>query len=281
MALGSRWALVLLCCGLAGCSPTAESPTDEQRNAHYQAGRERLSALDYKGAIECFERALEDNPRSSLAHYELGVLFDQHENDYPAALYHYNKALKLRRAGYPADNIRQRIPACLQELIKADSLAVINPTVLRETEHLRVENEVLRKQVESLQAYIGNRALGNGAAPPGLRSGLPGLHASPTNAAAAAGPRLGPLPALGSASIAAAPSGSAADRDRDRDRARAVLAVAPGAKSRTHAVKAGETPAAIARQYQIRLPALLAANPGVEPKRLRVGQVLNVPLPTP
>jgi hypothetical protein len=260
---------------LAGCSPTAETPTDEQRNAHYQAGRERLSALDYKGAIECFERALEDNPRSSLAHYELGVLFDQHENDYPAALYHYNKALKIRRSGYPADNIRQRIPACLQELIKADSLAVLNPTVLRETEHLRVENEVLRKQVETLQAYIANRPMGNGAAPPGVRSAVPGLHASPTNAAAAASPRFSPASASATASIATAASGSAAERER------AALATAPGARTRTHAVKAGETPAAIARQYQIRLPALLAANPGVEPKRLRVGQVLNVPLPAP
>jgi len=49
------------------------------------------------------------------------------------------------------------------------------------------------------------------------------------------------------------------------------------ASSRTHVVKPGETMAAVARRYQIRLPALQSANPGVDPKRLRAGQVLNLP----
>src|SRR5262249_22520644 len=61
--------------GLSGCSPTVETQVDEQRSPHFQAGKEKLSALDYQGAIEEFELALEDNPRSALAHYELGVLF--------------------------------------------------------------------------------------------------------------------------------------------------------------------------------------------------------------
>ena len=67
--------MLMLCLALAGCTPTAESQMDEQRNPHYLAGKEKLGALDYKGAIESFERAVEDNPRSALAHFELGVLF--------------------------------------------------------------------------------------------------------------------------------------------------------------------------------------------------------------
>jgi LysM repeat protein len=47
--------------------------------------------------------------------------------------------------------------------------------------------------------------------------------------------------------------------------------------TRTHTVKAGETPFAISRQYRIKLDALLSANPGLDPKRLRAGQVLNLP----
>jgi tetratricopeptide (TPR) repeat protein len=127
-----RCGLLLLLFGLAGsgCRPQPETSLDEQKNSHYQTGKERLNALDYKGAVVAFERALEDNPRSALAHWELGVLFDQHQNDYAAALYHYKKALQLRPSGYPAEIIRQRIPACRQELIKEDSLAVINPSVL-------------------------------------------------------------------------------------------------------------------------------------------------------
>jgi len=217
-----------------------------------------LSALDYKGAIDCFERAVEENPRSALAHFELGVLYDQHENDYAAALYHYNKALKLRQSGYPSDNIRQRIPACKQELIKADSLAVINPTVLRETERLREENQMLRKQIDSLQAYLSGRPQVVNAAPaPTNYSGL----RSTTATAPASGDR--PRASLASASSTSPASASSP----------------AGGRGRTHAIAAGETLAAVARRYQVKISALLAANPGLDPKHLRVGQTVTVPTP--
>ena len=48
---------------------------------------------------------------------------------------------------------------------------------------------------------------------------------------------------------------------------------------RTHAVAANETEAAIARKFGIKLGALQAANPGVNPAKLRVGQILNIPSP--
>ena len=53
----------------------------------------------------------------------------------------------------------------------------------------------------------------------------------------------------------------------------------PAAQPRTHAVAAGETPAAVARKYGVNLNALMAANPGLNPKKLRVGQVINLPPP--
>jgi len=49
------------------------------------------------------------------------------------------------------------------------------------------------------------------------------------------------------------------------------------AKPRTHTVAAGETLAAIARKSGVSLIALQAANPGITPKKLHVGQVLNLP----
>jgi LysM repeat protein len=44
-------------------------------------------------------------------------------------------------------------------------------------------------------------------------------------------------------------------------------------------VARGETMAAIARKLGLNLPALEAANPGVNPKKLKAGQVLNLPAP--
>ena len=53
----------------------------------------------------------------------------------------------------------------------------------------------------------------------------------------------------------------------------------PAAGPRTHVVKSGEFPAAIARRYGVTVPQLLAANPGVNPRQLRVGQTLKLPEP--
>jgi LysM repeat protein len=53
----------------------------------------------------------------------------------------------------------------------------------------------------------------------------------------------------------------------------------PVVKSLTHIVAAGETLAAIARKSRVNLNALLAANPGLNPRKLRVGQVINLPPP--
>lgn len=247
---------LMLCLGFSGCTPTAETQLDEQRNPHYLAGKEKLGALDYKGAIESFERAVEDNPRSALAHFELGVLFEQRESDYAAALYHYNKALKLRPNGYPSENIRQRIPACKQELVKADSLAIINPNVLRETEALRAQNATLRSQIEMLQAQLANRPATPISGPPVTATRevtTPQVYsASPTPAVEQGGsPRV----------TYTRPPAAATSR------------------SRTHTVRAGDTVTSIARQYSMKPNTLLAANPGLDARRMRIGQTLTVPAP--
>ena len=249
--------MLTLCLWMSGCSPTAETQRDEQRNPHYLAGKEKLGALDYKGAIESFERAVEDNPRSAFAHFELGVLYEQHESDYATALYHYNRALKLRPSGHPAEIIRQRVPGCKQELVKADSLAIINPAALRETENLRAQNAQLRAQIEQLQAQLLTRpATPVSPNPPAAREvGTPAGSSSPVQPAeTSAGSR---SPATGAENRAGTPASSS--------------------RRRTHVVKSGETITSIARQYSVKPGSLQAANPGLDPRRMRIGQTLNVP----
>lgn len=257
--------MLALCVAMSGCSPTAETRLEEQQNSHYQAGKDKLSALDYQGAIESFERAVEDNPRSALAHFELGVLFEQHANDCAAALYHYNKALKLRPHDYPAENIRQRIPGCKQELLKADSLAIINPSALRETERLREENLALRKQIRLLQAHLAARPPATGPAGQAAK-----MRETSFSSPASWTPAITNVAFRGDTRSASPGATTGAS-----DRARAAATVA--SRTRTHTVKAGETPFAISRQYRIKLGLLLSANPGLDPKRIRIGQVLNIP----
>lgn len=52
---------------------------------------------------------------------------------------------------------------------------------------------------------------------------------------------------------------------------------APAATARTHRVEWGETLYGIAREYRVAPRDLLAANPEVDPERLRSGQVLRIP----
>lgn len=250
--------MLMLCLWMSGCTPTAETQLDEQRNPHYLAGKEKLGALDYKGAIESFERAVEDNPRSAFAHFELGILYEQRESDYATALYHYNRALKLRPTGHPAEIIRQRVPGCKQELVKADSLAIINPSALRETENLRAQNAVLRSQVEQLQAQLANRPVapitGNTTPAGRVVPSTSGSSAAPSGSEASVGNRTTPPSA---ATGSASPTG--------------------GARGRTHVVRAGETVTSIAKRYSVKPGSLLAANPGLDARRMKIGQTLNVP----
>lgn len=274
----SAGALMLaFCLALAGCNPNSERQSAEQDNSYFKSGREKREALDYKGAIEAFERALEDNPRSVLAHFELGVLYEQHEADYAAALYHYNRVLKLRPSGYPSDNVRQRIPACKQEMVKADSLAVMNPAVLKETERLREENQKLLRDLAMLQAKVSGRP------PPVFSTNSPVPLPVPIRsqpAVSAPTPSVNPLPRAVTGTPTTGASQNSPARSGPGSPAR-VTSLPPrpdsGGRSRTHVVKGGETMASIARRYGVSQNRLLSANPGLDPRRLKVGQIVSVP----
>ncbi len=74
--------------------------------------------MDYAGAIESFEKALEVNPRSGAAHFELGWLFKDKDPNPAAAIYHYEQYLKLRPKADNAETIRQHIFGLKQDSVK-------------------------------------------------------------------------------------------------------------------------------------------------------------------
>jgi tetratricopeptide (TPR) repeat protein len=256
--------LVLFC---FGCSPKATAPVDEERNPYFVEGIERVNGRDYKGAITAFEKALEQNPRSVRAHFELGVLYEQHsdnrEDDYVAALYHYNQVVRLRPHIHPADNARQRIASCKQELVRSQSIAPVYQQTIRELDRLKEENGQLRRQVETLQAQAASRFVAPASL--GAASHTTATVASPVPAAASAQPSDTPVLAV---------TNTASPRARER-----ATATAPSRNVRAHTVRARETPYSIARSYGIKVDALLAANPGLDAHRMRTGQTINIPQP--
>ena len=236
--------MVMTLIGGEGCSPKAKMGTAEDKNPYLLAGRDWMASGNAAKARHNFEQALAINPRSPLAHYELGLLNERFERDYVSAIYHYRQAMRLRPDGYPADNAKYRIESCRQELVKAELIAPVAQNMVRELDRLKRENAQLKAQLETASVRpIANRS---GQTAAGTSSG----SASPSEGAHA-----------GSRVSHAISSGS------------------NGSSTQFHSVQKGETVYRIAKQYRISQQRLLQANPGLNPRHLVVGQKLRIPPP--
>lgn len=254
---GARWVWALaLCAALAGCYQPGAGTSDEEREPHFQAGRARVNALDYKGAIASFERALEANPRSAAAHFELGWLYADKVPDPAAAIFHYERYLALRPNAENADTVRQHILRLKQELAKAVLPLPASPGVQRELEQLAEENRRLREELARWREWYANQS--------------PRSAAAPTPSAPALPPVAAPAPTAVAATSATSPRTEPAARS-------GATSSEPGSATRTHKVQSGETPSSIARKYGVSVEALLAANPGLNPRRMQIGQTLTIP----
>ncbi len=222
--------LALVVC-LSGCIP-GDSRVDEEQDPHFQRGINLVNSQDFAGAVEEFETALETNPRSAAAHFQLGCLYDTKVNDSAAAIYHYQKFLLLEPQSERAPLVQQRIRLCKQELANTEFPLPNSQNLQRELDRLTVENASLRQQLAALQRQADVRAE---SAPTSAHPGIL-LTSAPTAAS---------LPA--------------------------------SSHPRLHVVKARETVSSIAAQYRLRPGAVLAANPHLDPRRLRIGQSLNLP----
>ncbi|MGC8829712.1 MAG: LysM peptidoglycan-binding domain-containing protein [Verrucomicrobiia bacterium] len=242
---------------LSGCYPSEYDQLNEQRDPHFLAGKAYLNTFNYRAAAEEFEKALESNPRSASAHFELGLLYEQKlaiENAPAIAIYHFDKFLQLRPNSEYAPIVRQKILACKREIAKPFAVDPGAQSYLREYERLKAENAQLKSQIELWQVYYSN------------------------------------LMARAQSVIVSQPQTVQPSAQKEPSATANVVAKIPPAPIITqppqktyesttkYTVKAGDTMAAIAKRYGISLNSLTAANPGVDPRRLKVGQTLNIPV---
>ena len=237
---------------LSGCLPPG--PKDEEKEQFFLAGKSRVNTMDFKGAIESFEKAVEVNPKSAPAHIELGWLYDQKESDPAAAIYHYERYLKLSPNSGKEEMVKTRILSCKQQLAQSVSLGPVTEKQQRELEQLVEENKRLREDLDKWRASATRQQ--NATSP--ASAGSPALRAVQPSVAGQQ-----------------AASGAATSNSANPVRPPTV----PATTLRTHIVKAGETPTIIARQYGVKVEALMAANPKLDPRRLRVGRAVTIPAP--
>lgn len=253
--------LPLLLCA-AGCIPTRDKAQEEQRDPNFLRGQELRQRLDYTGAAAAFERALEVSPRSSFAHFELGLLYEQPLNDPATAIYHFERFLRLRPTSDRAEIVRQRVNNCKMELAKVFLIAPNAPSAQREMDKLKTEierlglvNNQLRRQVETFAAQATARGLATTSAPVTLLAAQ--------------------SPPATKSTISTSPSVRPGVTPPDGPKISKVAAPT----TRTHTVKQGDIPTTIAKQHGVKLEALLAVNPDLDPKRMKIGQLVKLPAP--
>lgn len=244
----SRCLILILLLSVTGCDSGPDSALDEQKDANYLSGCSRRASQDYKGAVVEFSKALRTNPDSASAHFELGLLNENQLTNYAAAIYHFEEHLRLRPNSSYADQAKGQIRVCKTELVKNEFLAPVNQGMQHDLERLTAENLLLKRQIEGLQLQLS------------ARTTIPAGNSASSYVA--------PAPV----SLAAVPTHTTNAETRTPRNV--------SNQPKTHVVKAGETVASVATKYNIKLNVFLAANPKVDPRRLKVGQTLSIPSAT-
>jgi LysM repeat protein len=252
-----RCVLVVLLCVLAnGCVPPSQGETDDEKEPHFIEGKHALNMSDYSGAIAEFEKAVEANPRNAAAHFELGILFEKPdvEPDPAAAIYHYQQFLKLRPDAPTAKSVKDRIMNCKQDLAKAVLPLPSSPSVQHDLEQLILKNKELQAEVDQWRAWYKvqqtNRSPQQAAQTPQVQPTQTVQRVEPIVQTVRTNPA--PVTPRGGPSTVSHP--------------RTIYIAQPR-----------DTFASISRKFNVKLDALLAVNPGVDARKLRAGQTVNIP----
>jgi LysM repeat protein len=251
------------CLLLSACFQVPENTLEEEREPNFLDGRSRVTAHDYTGAMDSFEKALQANPRSAAAHFELGVITEDPGHDYAAAIYHYQRFLALRPDARMAGVVRQRINGCKIELAKGVPFGAISREMQLDVEKLNAANAALRQQVESLKEQLAQHPL---IVTQFVTNVFAAYHSSTTSAPAHVEPIL----------PRANPAQSQQPRPHQMDQSRPPAAAATP-RVVTYAVRPNDTISSIARRFGVTAQSILNTNRGVDARRLRVGQVLTIP----
>lgn len=267
-ALFFRCALVLLLCAFAnGCVPQSPGQLEEEKEPHFIEGKRALTTMDYKGAIDEFEKATEANPRNASAHFELGMLYERQdlEPDPAAAIYHYQQYLKLRPNSDKGAAVQDRIMNCKQDLAKAVLPLPSSPSVQHDLEQLILTNKQLRVEVEQWRAwYAAQQTNRQAQAVTQVAQSVPAntqnVQIVETHV---------PQTVRSNTATIGQTGNSRSPQYR--------TPYSPNNVRTTYVVQPRDTLASISRKFNVKLSSLAAANPGLDAKKIHPGQIVNIP----
>lgn len=264
--------LLLLAVASGGCDWLNRPAGDPHREGNYQDGLRWADQGRWENARESYYRALESNPQNLFAHLALGDLYRTRlTNQGPAqvmAMYHYQRYLEIGRSQsngeFRDQSATDGIRNAEVELARRYAERMFRDQQQFELENLRRTNSMLLQKIDVLNHHIGilSRqvvAQTNPLIQPPQERFL-SIASNPPAPTSRTVPQPSPTGFAPSARTPVSPS-------------------TPTPQARTHRVVASESFSSIARQYRVTIPALQAANPGVDSRRLSKGQVLAIPAP--
>jgi LysM repeat protein len=246
--------VMVLGLGCAGCWKNGTSEMDEEKDPNLLKGRSLFAMNDYIGASAAWEKSLQANPRNAEAHFELLVVNAQKLNDYATAIYYGNRFLKLKPKDRRLQTVSTIMTSCKQELAKDCFPGPVTPDMINRFEKLDKTN----KLQQALIAQLSEKLFIATSRPPAT------LLSAVSNAAPVQPGRVINAPSSPAAAvtptIAAKPEPSKSKQYK------------------TYTVKARDTVGRISKEYNVSVTALTEANPGLNPKKIRAGQTLNIPV---
>jgi LysM repeat protein len=286
----ASWRVILLfvfCCLISGCLPVSDTPADDEKDPNFIEGRNHYNMMDWKGAVEAYERAVQANPRNAAAHFELGVLYQERMKDPISAAFHFQKHLELRPNSPYREAIRPKLEACKMEIAKTVTFVVVNQEVHKDLARLTNELGFAKQQIEALRGQIAAKPtvvtqwmkftvtnyftnyMQVASTQPFTQQPRTANTLTRTNAQQNT-TSIPPANNNATRHTTPPPTGPVTRAD-----IRPSVSSTP--KARSYTVRAGETMAEIARKVGVSLPKLQAANPTVQPRSMRPGQTLNIP----
>jgi LysM repeat protein len=283
-----------LALALGGCNPAATQETqyDDARNPHYKQAQQDLEGNNPNAAVADYEAALGDDSKLAGAHYELAIIYGDKLNDPVGSIYHFQRYLELA----PNSDKAAQVKDLIQKESQAFAASLPNSPAQSADDYAKLqdENAALKKQVDDathtiaqlqkqLSRHHGQLAL-QPPPPPAQITRVSGTDASAT---AGSGAPSGPTPPPATNAAPAGPLRAIAVDTNAPDVNAAPPTTPAGAPAstgpaRSYKVVKGDSIWKIAHKMypgdtKNGEDKILAANQGIDPKRLKLGQVLVIP----
>ena len=258
---------------LVSCSQTPPgSDAEDERNPFFRQATKDIADLNYPAAIKQFEKAISVNPNVAKAYLQIGLLYGDKLGDPISAIYFYQRYLEAR----PNAAEREEVLAAMEKAKIDFALSLTNTGIQNAAEIARIskENVDLKQQIAQLQGTLAAKEAQvsqvAGAAAPPKATAANVVPATPPAADKKAAPKAEPaaMPSVPAVNPPAAPAEAAV----------------PPATAKQHTIAKGDTLWKLAKEYypasldlNEEIAKIKAANPGLDDRNLKIGNVIVIP----